>query len=229
MKKFRTIFVVSLLMICALSASAQKRGNNVSIRVGGVLPLQEFHATPAYVVPGNALEAAVGKTPLHNTGAASFGATLGVKENYIFDFGMGIFLSADLMWNMINKSVSKVYDQVSCTKPMYINVPIIVGLNYVTDFSDIVDVWAEAGIGADMFYKTQEGWSNALIKYDMSASFAAMGGAGVTFIDLISVGINYYWLGKQSIKVNGVTYDETYVTPNKMKSGVLTFRVGFHF
>ena len=63
----------------------------------------------------------------------------------------------------------------------------------------------------------------------MNAAFAAEAGLGVTFIDLISVGIHYYWLGRQSVKVDGVTYDETYVIPNKMKVGQVAFKVGFHF
>ena len=112
---------------------------------------------------------------------------------------------------------------------MYVNVPVLVGVNYVTDFSDIVDVWGEAGIGADMFLKTPEGWSNAKTKYSMNAAFAVGVGAGVTFIDLISVGVHYYWLGRQSVKVDGVTYDETYVLSNKMKMGTVAFKVGFHF
>ena len=224
MKKFSLVLLIALLMGGVMSVSAQKTDHHgISVHVGGIMPVHEFHKTPVYVVPG------VNSRNFDRHGGATFGASLGLKYNYVFDFGLGIFASADLMWNMVNKSVREVYDKASCTKPMYVNVPIIVGVNYITDFSDIVDLWAEAGIGCDLFLKTSEGWSNSTIKYKMNAAFAAEAGVGVTFIDLISVGIHYYWLGRQSVKVDGITYDETYVIPNKMKVGQVAFKIGFHF
>lgn len=224
MKKFSLVLLIALLMGGVMSVSAQQREHHgISVHLGGILPVHQFDNTPIYVVPG------ANSRHFDGHGAATFGASLGLKYNYVFDFGLGVFASADLMWNMMNKNVREVYNNASCTKPMYVNVPIIVGVNYITDFSDIVDVWAEAGIGCDLFLKTQEGWSNSTIKYKMNAAFAAEVGAGVTFIDLISVGIHYYWLGRQSVKVDGVTYDETYVIPNKMKVGQVAFKVGFHF
>lgn len=224
MKKFSLVLLIALLMGGVMSVSAQQREHHgISVHLGGILPVHQFDNTPIYVVPG------ANSRHFDGHGAATFGASLGLKYNYVFDFGLGVFASADLMWNMMNKSVREVYNNASCTKPMYVNVPIIVGANYITDFSDIVDVWGEAGIGCDLFMKTKEGWSNNTISYKMTAAFAAEVGAGVTFIDLISVGIHYYWLGRQSVKVDGVTYDETYVIPNKMKVGQVAFKVGFHF
>ncbi|MBP5556587.1 MAG: hypothetical protein J6X65_02610 [Bacteroidales bacterium] len=224
MKKFGLVLLVALLMGGVMSVSAQQRDHHgISVHVGGILPVQEFNNTPAYFVPGRNDRAFNGK------GAAMFGASLGLKYNYVFDFGLGVFASADLMWNSLNKNVRQVYTQASCTKPMYVNVPIIVGANYITDFSDIVDVWGEAGIGCDLFLKTTEGWSGNTVKYNMNAAFAAEVGAGVTFIDLISVGVHYYWLGRQNVKVDGVTYDETYIIPSKLRIGQVAFKVGFHF
>lgn len=223
MKKFSLVLLIALLMGGVMSVSAQQREHHgISVHLGCIMPVHEFNDTHLPIVPGN-------YRSFDGHGAATFGASLGLKYNYVFDFGLGVFASADLMWNMMNKTVRREYDNVSCTKPMYVNVPIIVGVNYITDFSDIVDVWGEAGIGCDLFLKTQEGWSNSTIKYKMNAAFAAEVGAGVTFIDLISVGIHYYWLGRQSVKVDGVTYDETYVIANKMKVGQVAFKVGFHF
>jgi hypothetical protein len=224
MKKFSLVLLIALLMGGVMSVSAQQREHHgISVHVGGILPVHEFDNTPIYVVPG------VNSRHFDGHGAAMFGASLGLKYNYVFDFGLGIFASADLMWNSLNKNVRQVYNQASCTKPMYVNVPIIVGVNYITDFSDIVDVWGEAGIGCDLFLKTTEGWSGNTVKYNMNAAFAAEVGAGVTFIDLISVGVHYYWLGRQNVKVDGVTYDETYVIPSKLRIGQVAFKVGFHF
>ena len=224
MKKIKFLVVLAILAVSSLSLSAQQRDHHgISLQLGGVLPLQEFSATPAHVIPG------INDPQFNHHGAAMFGASFGLKYNYVFDFGLGVFVSADAMWNAMNRNIRTTYDNASCTKPMYVNVPIIVGANYVTDFSDVVDVWAEAGVGVNLFYKTTEGWSNALVKYDMNCNFAAEAGVGVTFIDLISIGAHYYWLGNQSVKVQGITYDETYVTPSKMKMGAMMFKLGFHF
>ena len=222
MKKIISIFVLAALVIGGtMNVSAQKRENDFSIQLGGLLPLHSFSASPAYCLPGT--------NNLGNTGAAMFGANLGFKYNHRFDIGLGVFASADLMWNALNKDIRTMYDNVSCTKPMYVNVPIFVGVSYISDFSDVVDVWAEAGVGADLFFKTAEGWNNNLLKYDMNTAFASEVGVGVCFIDLISIGVHYYWLGNQRVKVNGITYDETYITPHKIKTGMLAFKLGFHF
>lgn len=222
MKKLRLILIIAVLMggVCTVSAQ-QREHHGVSIHLGGILPLQDFSATQAYVVPGT--------NNFGSNGNAMFGASLGLKYNYVFGFGLGVFASADLIWNALNKDISAQYDAVSCTKPMYVNVPIIAGINYVTDFSDVVDVWAEAGIGADLFFKTQEGWKNAALKYDMNAAFTVEAGAGVTFIDLISIGVHYYWLGKQDVKVQDVNYGQGFLTPHKMNMGAMAFKLGFHF
>lgn len=224
MKKIKFLVVFALLAGSLFAVSAQERDHHgFSVQLGGVLPLQEFSAAPIYCIPG--------KNPpeFNHHGGAMFGASLGLKYNYVFDFGLGVFVSADLMWNALNKDVRAFYDDASCTKPTYVNVPLIVGVNYITDFSDVVDVWAEAGVGADLFFKTAEGWSNNLCKYDMNAAFAAEVGVGVTFIDLISIGAHYYWMGNQSVKVKGETYDEVHQPAHRMKTGAMVFKLGFHF
>lgn len=225
MKKLGLILAIA--MIFSFSANAQRHeGFGGSVRLGGVLPMQDFAATQAYVVPGI--------NGLGNHGCAMFGASLGLEGQYMFGLGrdaggLGIFLSADAMWNALNKNIRDQYSKVSCTKPTYINVPILLGVKYISDFSDVVDVWAEAGVGVNLFKKTTEGWNNSTVSYDMTASFAAGAGIGVTFVDVVSIGVYYNWLGKQKIKVEGITYDETYVVPHQMKSGVMDFRIGFHF
>jgi hypothetical protein len=221
MKKFRLILVVALLLGGMSTVSAQEyERHNISIHLGGVLPLQEFAANGGHPVFIGAFG---------DRGYATFGASLGLKYNYIFDFGLGVYAAADGFWNMINKPTSDMYDKVSCTKPMYINVPILAGVNYVTDFSDVIDVWAEAGIGANLFFKTPEGWNDNLIKYQMTASFATGAGVGVTFIDRISIGAHFYWLGNQRIKVKDIDYDETYIVAPRMQTSMMVFKVGFHF
>ena len=224
MKKIRN-FLVAILLIASFSTVSAQEKIGLSIHLGGALPMGQFTVSPSYVVPCS----------LGNKGSATFGASLGLRYNYTFantrieDSGVGIFLSADAIWNYINKDVRTVYDNASCTKPMYLNVPIIIGGNWMSDFvNSPVNIWAEAGIGCDLFLKTQEGWKNNLVSYKMNPEFACEIGFGVMFIKTISLGVHYYWLGKQEIRVKGVEYGG-FLTPPTMAIHMMEFKVGFHF
>lgn len=222
MKKFYGFILAIALIVGGLTpASAQKVPCGFSIQLGGLLPIQQFNDATTYFIPG--------ANSMGNHGNAMFGASFGLKYNYRFDFGLGIFCSVDGMWNMLNKSARDLYDQASCTSPMYVNIPIMLGLSYISDFSYVFDVWAEAGAGCNLFWKTNEGWENNLTKYLWNPAFAAEGGIGVRFVKTISLGVHYYWLGNNNIKVEGVTYDSTFNTPPKMKVGMLAFKLGLHF
>ena len=182
--------------------------------------------SPAYIVP----------CALGDKGSAIFGASLGLRYNYTFagttieDVGFGIFVSADAMWNYINKDVRNAYDLAKCTKPMYLNVPIIIGGTWMSDFvNSPVNLWVEAGIGCDLFLKTTEGWKGNTVSYVMNPEFACEGGIGVMFINTISVGVHYYWLGKQDIKVKGVEYGDGFLAAPQMPIHMMSFKVGFHF
>lgn len=221
---FKNLLLIILMFGTLTSLRAQK--SSFSIQLGGLLPLGEFAEAPAYIIP----------TQLGTHGTASFGASLGFKYNYIFSnyrgnpLGIGIFGAADLQWNYINKDARAIYDEASCTKPMYVNVPIVVGVSYTSPtFGEVVGIWGEVGIGADLFMKTTEGWKDATIKYDMGAQFCTEVGIGVKFIDLISIGVHYYWLGNHALKVknSNIEYDENN-TP-KMKIHNIAFKLGFHF
>ena len=187
----------------------------------------QFTQTPSYIVP-----AATG-----DKCGAIFGASLGLRYNYTFagttieETGVGIFVSADAMWNYINKKMRNDYDLTKCTKPMYINVPIMLGVSWTSDFVESpVNVWAEAGIGCDLFLKTKEGWNNATVSYSMNPEFACEGGIGLLFIKRISVGVHYYWLGKQDIKMKDVDYaNGGFGVPPAVAIHMMAFKVGFHF
>lgn len=224
MTKIRSFSVVAIafaLLLCSLTdAQAQKSG--VSLHLGGILPLKPMSEDPYYL---NSVD------PSTN-GSAMFGASLGLRYNYRFintrieDLGLGIFISADLMWNALNKDVRDAYDFVAKTKPMYVNVPIVAGLSYTSTFSDIIAVWGEVGVGCDLFQKTTEGWKNMTTSYKMDTKFAVEAGVGVMFIDLISIGVHYYWLGNHDVVVaTGLLAG----TSKKLQTGQMAFKLGFHF
>lgn len=220
MKKM--IVLMTALLLGLSTTFAQKSG--LSVQLGGILPFQEFDNAPSYVIPGT--------NSFGNAGGAMFGASFGLKYTYTFqktsieNSGLGIFISADGMWNALQKDIRTTYDNVSCTKPMYINVPIMLGINYTTQFSDVFGIWAEAGLGADLFFKTPEGWENNMLKYKMGAEFAVEAGAGILLAKTVSLGAHYYWMGTQDVrtKTNSIISVE-----NPLKMGVWAFKLGFHF
>ena len=225
MKSIRN-FIIAFLLIASFSTIYAQEKIGLSVHLGGALPMGQFTKTPSYVIP----------CALGDKGSAIFGASIGLRYNYTFantrieDTGVGIFLAADAMWNYINKDVQNAYDLVKCTKPMYLNVPIMLGVSWTSDFvRSPVNVWAEAGIGCDLFLKTTEGWKGNTVSYDMNPEFACEGGVGVLFAKLVSVGVHYYWLGKQDIKLKGVEYGDGFHTAPKMAIHMMAFKVGFHF
>ncbi|MDD4395463.1 MAG: hypothetical protein PHQ33_06235 [Bacteroidales bacterium] len=223
-----TIIVVIVLLFSFSTIQAQNK-SGVSIHLGGMLPLGQFTENPSYIAPDPYTE-----------GSAMFGASLGLRYNYRFintrieDLGVGIFMSADLMWNAMNKELRDAYDIVSKTKPMYANVPIILGASYTSTFSDVFAVWAEAGVGCDLFLKTTEGWSGATTTYKMDPAFAAEAGVGVMFVNLVSIGIHYYWLGNHDVvgtsKVSTPIGTVSATIPEyKLPIHQMAFKLGFHF
>ncbi|MBO7490953.1 MAG: hypothetical protein J6T59_00775 [Bacteroidales bacterium] len=231
MKKI-SIVLAALLMCFSVCSFGQTTKAGLSFQFGGILPMGEFHAQPTGlpivgVIPGiNSFE--------HN-GGAMFGASFGVKYTYSFqntkmeNSGLGIFVSADGMWNALNKDLRDKYDSWNVTKPMYVNVPIMAGISYTTTFSDVFGLWAEAGLGADLFFKTPEGTENTLTKYKMSPEFAFEAGAGILLVRTVSLGAHYYWLGSHNVKVQEGSLFENSQPSYPMNIGVWAFKVGFHF
>lgn len=232
MKNFRN-FLVAILLIASFSTVSAQEKIGLSLHLGGALPMGQFTVSPSYFSPKDLKEA---KDILKDKGSAVFGASIGLRYNYTFantrieDSGAGIFIAADLIWNYINKDVQNAYDSEKRTKPMYINVPIIIGGSWMSDFvNSPVNIWAEAGIGCDLFLKTQEGWKNNMVSYKMNPEFACEIGFGMMFIKTISLGVHYYWLGKQEVRVKGVEYVGGFLTPPTMAIHMMEFKVGFHF
>ena len=225
MKNFRN-FIVAICLIGFLTTGFAQNKCGLSIHLGGALPMGQFTESPSYVVP----------CTLGDKGSAIFGASFGLRYNYTFantrieDSGAGIFLAADAMWNYINKDVRTVYDNASCTKPMYLNVPIIIGGTWMSDFvNSPVNIWVEAGLGCDLFLKTTEGWKNNTVSYEMNPEFACEGGFGIMLVKTVSIGVHYYWLGKHEVKAKGVTYGTGFLAPPQIAIHMMEFKLGFHF
>ena len=234
MKKVLSI-VFALLLGAATTVSAQGTKTGLSFHLGGILPSLEMNDVPTGVLGTGVI--VPGTNSFGSGGGAMFGASFGIKYTYMIknkehnDIGLGVFLSVDGIWNSLNKDLRSIYDSVECTHPHYVNIPIMAGVSYTTQFSSVFGIWVEAGIGADLFYKTPEGWKNSTTEYKLNAEFAAEGGVGFIFGRTVSIGAHYYWFGTHDVrtkihKFHGVELDNN---SYPMKMGVWAFKLGFHF
>ncbi|MEG2071110.1 MAG: outer membrane beta-barrel protein [Bacteroidales bacterium] len=213
------------IALSIFTVSAQEQ-IGFSVHVGGVFPFEMMRSLTT--------NHSVNETTLN--GGATFGASIGLKYTYKFqetgweDSGNGIFVSADLLWNEMNKKSKTFYKENDKIAPRYFHIPILLGYNYTYELgmSDIVSVFGQLGLGVDMFKRTKEGWPGDITKYDMSYAFAADVGVGLVFIDRVSIGIHFNWLGQHKIKISGKEYSsgEYYMVEN---SSNIVLKAGFHF
>lgn len=162
-------------------------------------------------------------------GGAGIGANLGFK--WVFPTkakGLGILLSLDGIYNGLNQDVKDAFDDmvdeyeeegadVTLRKPNYINVPLMLGVNYCYEASDNFGIYGEAGLGLDARFITKfnleleaSGYDyygdrysleeTVTYKYDPAVAFAFQLGAGVLINKRFTIGVNLYNLGSSKIK-----------------------------
>ncbi len=224
MKTVKTFVIAIVIMVAGISTSfaqfnTPSSGANFSLKLFGAMPMGDFAQT------SNTLPSVL----LHGTaGNVDMGAGLGFKIDYRFDFGLGIFISGDAMWNQLNADVRTNYDALKKTKPNYVNFPIMLGLDYKCYFGNVFGLYAEGGAGANLLYITPEGWSNDLTEFRLSAAFAWEAGGGILLGKNVSLGVHYYALGNQSIE-SAAENIITSMTKRQLNINILTFRLGITF
>lgn len=162
-------------------------------------------------------------------GGAGIGANLGFKWKFPTKAkGLGVLLSVDGIYNGLNQDVKDFFDDlvdeyeydgadVTLRKPNYINVPVLVGLNYCYDASDNIGIYGEVGIGLDARFITKlkleleaSGYDSyygrysyeetVKYKYDPAVAFAFQLGAGIVINNRFTLGVNLYNLGSSKVK-----------------------------
>ena len=211
MRKIRLFFFVVVMLAASFPLSAQ----SFSIRFGGLMTLGDLAESKS--VTSFVENARAGN-------AAAYGASVGFQFSVDVFNGLGLFVSADALWTPSNQEIRQMYDERSWTKPQFINIPLLLGLNYRMP-AVTVSPYCEVGLGVNLFIKTPEGVSDNLTKYDMTESFAVEGGLGVMFNDVFSVGVHYLLPGIDGVKISTKDMDADY----DVKASMLALRVGFHF
>ncbi len=205
MKKFKkAISLVAIMMSMSAVAVAQ---NGLSVRAGGNFPVGTFGQGEGTNI---ALVSSVSEL-----GGAATGFNVGLKYQLGVVGNLSAFASADLFYNGLNGDAEENYsvdvDGADVTKPAYLNIPAMLGLNYtIVDFSGTT-LWVEAGAGVNFANITSSSVeyntelpllgtveANSKSVYDMATTFAWQAGFGVS-LNKLSLGLHYYGFGKAPI------------------------------
>jgi len=227
MKNIRTfaLIIATLLLSTSISRAqfnTPEAGGAFTLNFIGTMPMGDFGkaTTPPTLFSPSIYN-------FENCGNAVFGGGLGFKGGYQFYFGMGIFLSADAMWNQLNNDMLTCYSFRKKTKPNYLNFPILFGLDYKCHFGDVFGLYIEGATGLGLLYVTQEGWESNMTKYKLSTAFAYEGGLGILLGDHFSIGVHYYMCGKHKISIKNE--QASYLQPALLKVDMLALKIGFMF
>lgn len=264
-KYFRKVACLTVMAATVVSAamaqdaqptSANNKGTEFSIHVGGAFPMGEFGDS-------RAARGLIGWLDKTEKGGASTGFDAGMKFKFNIPSinGLGVILTADFFYNGPNNDVKdwrddiideyiydKELDDAEIDLPNYMNIPIMLGINYDYAVNNKLSVWGEAGAGVNirnitMFEKRLSAGDEELIikyKYDIATTFAFQIGAGIKLMDKVSLGLHYYVLG--SGKVKGMAskeyiqnyaggeyeYNDNDFTLRYINPTMFTIRLGIH-
>lgn len=255
MKKFATLIVLAAAMLVGSQAMAQTRG---AMYLGASFPMNDF-----------AKYDGINDFALKTVDATQAGAAIGFNAGLKWYFnvgvkGLGVMLSLDGFYNGPNSELKADYRNGSWdlqylngslsydATPKYINVPAMLGLNYLYNINPQFGVYAEAGLGGNLRFITPmesvgklnilgfEGSERVTQKYDNAFSFAYQFGVGVEVAKNLRIGCSIYNLGKAEVKGeetikrtalnDNVTNTETnYRTFGTIQPVMVLGRIGFSF
>lgn len=257
----RQIKRIALLIIVILGTNCVKAQTDFSIHLGGALPLgsyAESQDTPNSLQNGDYVIAWNTKT---NKAGAALGLNLGAKLSFNLPTikGLGVIATTDFFFNPSNKEASDCFEDYwmilmenfnvknyDINIPKYINIPIMLGLNYEYNIKDNVKIWGEGGVGlnigiiTDLIMEASEYDYEFLAKinYDNQYTLGFQLGAGVLLSEQLSIGLHYYNLGSQRIEGimkytstsdYGVEGDRVRGSLDRINPNMLTLRLGYHF
>ena len=192
------------------------------------------------------------------------GVRLGLQEKIGIPSvdGLGITISVDAFFNGLNSDLKDFFSDMesseddyddyykaasdeegSITKPYYLNIAPMLGVNYEYDISESFGLFAGMGLGANfrkitnyvVEYSSGDGVVESTMKYDLGISFAFKVGIGAVVMDKVVIGLDFFSLGSSQVKGKGAeVYDDEELEPRKFKYGKVnpkffTFSLGFRF
>ena len=203
---------ISLFLTIALNVGCQLYAQtDVYLNLSGVVPTGDF-------AEGD--ENGWGLVTDDNEGGAGLGFNVGMKFNIATGVnGLRAMIVMDAIYNGLNSDLRELkedaidqgessYKDYTLKTPKYFNVPVMAGVNYTYSFNNKIGLFAEAGIGVDLHIVTkQEEYieTNTYkrtneIEYAPQISMAYLIGAGLELSKRVTIGIDYYNLGKAKVK-----------------------------
>lgn len=241
MKKFTLVAALLLISVFAFAQKPVRFG----VYLGEATPLGDMSKgtakkTTEYPL-GDLSKWALDNIKEGTEGYAGIGFNVGFDVTVALPVeGLGVFGGIDFFFNTNNSSLNdaldeyarnevKVLDYVSevkYTKPHFINIPILFGLNYLHNFNNIVGVWGEAGVGPNFRlisrYEKTTDYNRAMdimlpdgeivtciekrigATYKSAVTLGFKIGAGVMLWDRMSIGLDYYYLGSAKVEATAI-------------------------
>lgn len=250
--------LAALIIALIVSANTFAQIPGFSIHAGGGFPMGDF-------AEGDEKSWALFDwNKLNSDAGAATGFNFGIKSQFAIPSvtGLNFLASLDFMYNGLNSDIKDVFDEIEdelenfeYTLPKYLNIPIMLGLNYSYGLNDQVDLFGEFAAGINIrkitdlsyegtftdYYYDEWGYLypyeydiEGTYRYDIKTSFAFQLGAGVLFADRFSIGLHYYALGKAKVQGN-IKYEEDDETEKEkfkykdVNPSMLVLRLGLHF
>ena len=249
MKKLVKLFALAAVMLVCGQSMAQTRG---AMSLGASFPMGDF-------AKFDGMDDFALVSHDEDEGGAGIGFNLGFKWYFNVGVkGLGVMLSADGLYNGPCADLKTYYRNMETNEgvkytstPKYINIPVMVGLNYIYHFNPNFGLFVEAGAGGNLRLITEmstlekkelllvETKTATTNHYDAAFSFAWQAGIGFEVAKNLVIGCSFYDLGKGTVKMtetkkvtvgNGnplITTD--YKTLGTVHPVMILARIGFSF
>lgn len=256
MKKLVKVFTLAVVMLLCGQAMAQTRS---VMSLGASFPMKdyaEFDGFDDFALVSYDEE----------DGGAGLGFDVGFKWYYNVGVkGLGVMLSIDGLYNGPCSDLKTAYRNMEgemgnqffsggfsfSSTPKYINIPAMLGLNYIYHFNPNLGIFVEAGAGGNLRFITEmttvgkqqvlgvETKTTTTDHYDKAFSFAYQAGIGFEVAKNLVIGCSFYDLGKATVNItetqkitvgNGnPTESKDYKELGTVHPVMVLARIGFRF
>lgn len=230
MNKLFKVFAMAVMLIMGGQAMAQSRG---AMFLSATFPMKDYAKYDGPFYGNFALT-----TQNVGDAGADMGFNAGLKWYYNVGVkGLGVFLSVDGFYNGPTKELKNAYRAQEGeiggnfvgssfsynATPKYINVPAMLGLNYIYHFNSNLGIYVEAGAGGNLRLITDmESVSKGTLlgvetqitetyDYDKALTFAYQAGIGFEVARKLVIGCSFYDLGSAVVESEHKSITKTLV------------------